>query len=414
MEHGSLGEARVNALLLQRFWVLQRSVDVDGTDFLVQIRPASIERFLDRPVRLGRIQAKFVESEDRYVYVPQRHVLDPAGNPYPMFFLILSTGLAEGQQMFVLDASEIAEGFGLGDGDKQDRYSISAKTVFIAGKYEVVSQARTLERIENAVARAGRSTWANFLGLLDYSADPGLADDYRLPLYNWYGDFEKSFVEVKDDIGAIVLDMEEALDALREIERSADPLAIEKMLEARPINDFHGTQYNHHLSFSFGQGKAFNEDFFGAAADYRQRLDRLRSAGIEAPYVKLCGRINGEVQRIFRRLGATAAGQTIEWTLDYDPKSWAFGWLPGAPVPYPPAPKSSPPLYLAADPVYSNGRIVALMGLPPYPPDPPRKRFGLPAQWAPPDWSQFVGIHSMSITSRLGRLVEATQFGDQL
>jgi hypothetical protein len=38
MEHGAAGEARTKAFLLDRFWVLERSVDIDGADFLIQPR----------------------------------------------------------------------------------------------------------------------------------------------------------------------------------------------------------------------------------------------------------------------------------------------------------------------------------------------------------------------------------------
>jgi hypothetical protein len=35
VEHGSIGEARTPAFLLDRFWVLERSVDIDRADFLI-------------------------------------------------------------------------------------------------------------------------------------------------------------------------------------------------------------------------------------------------------------------------------------------------------------------------------------------------------------------------------------------
>jgi hypothetical protein len=35
MENGALGEARARAFLMERFWVLERSVDVEGADYLV-------------------------------------------------------------------------------------------------------------------------------------------------------------------------------------------------------------------------------------------------------------------------------------------------------------------------------------------------------------------------------------------
>ena len=36
MENGTIGETRTKAFLLDRFWVLERSVDIEGADFLIQ------------------------------------------------------------------------------------------------------------------------------------------------------------------------------------------------------------------------------------------------------------------------------------------------------------------------------------------------------------------------------------------
>ena len=36
MENGSIGEARTKELLIDRFWILERSVDVQGADFIIQ------------------------------------------------------------------------------------------------------------------------------------------------------------------------------------------------------------------------------------------------------------------------------------------------------------------------------------------------------------------------------------------
>jgi hypothetical protein len=50
MENGALGEARARAFLMERFWVLERSVDVEGADYLVQ-RRLTRANFMDRDRR---------------------------------------------------------------------------------------------------------------------------------------------------------------------------------------------------------------------------------------------------------------------------------------------------------------------------------------------------------------------------
>lgn len=38
MQNGSQAEARARAFLMNRFWILERSVDINGADFLIQRR----------------------------------------------------------------------------------------------------------------------------------------------------------------------------------------------------------------------------------------------------------------------------------------------------------------------------------------------------------------------------------------
>lgn len=62
MENGSVGEARTRSFLIDRFWVLKRSVDTDGADFLIQ-RRTTTQRFTDKvPPRVGVVQAKFFQD----------------------------------------------------------------------------------------------------------------------------------------------------------------------------------------------------------------------------------------------------------------------------------------------------------------------------------------------------------------
>ena len=59
MQNGSIGEARSKAFLIDRFWLLERSVDIDGADFIIQ-RRLTKKNLLDKEApRLGVVQAKF-------------------------------------------------------------------------------------------------------------------------------------------------------------------------------------------------------------------------------------------------------------------------------------------------------------------------------------------------------------------
>jgi hypothetical protein len=85
VSNGALGEARVRALLLNRFRVLTRSVDVDGADLIVELRTES--RFTDLlPPQLGVVQAKFAQDETTIHYLPEAHVA-PAGTAIDGYFM---------------------------------------------------------------------------------------------------------------------------------------------------------------------------------------------------------------------------------------------------------------------------------------------------------------------------------------
>ncbi|HCC6092215.1 TPA: hypothetical protein M5903_002929, partial [Citrobacter freundii] len=77
-ENGKKGESLTQSILLSRFWVLLRSTDVDGADFLVQRRSNSLEALRQRAHGIdifGIIQSKYFENSNR-VKVQKAYVLD--------------------------------------------------------------------------------------------------------------------------------------------------------------------------------------------------------------------------------------------------------------------------------------------------------------------------------------------------
>ena len=56
-ENGKKGEARTEAFLLDSFWTMKRSVDVDGADFLVQEQTNTLEELRERVKKLPGVDA---------------------------------------------------------------------------------------------------------------------------------------------------------------------------------------------------------------------------------------------------------------------------------------------------------------------------------------------------------------------
>ena len=76
-ENGAKGESLTQSILLSRFWVLLRSTDIDGADFLVQRRSNSLEALRQRAHGIdifGIIQSKYFENSNR-VNVQKTYVL---------------------------------------------------------------------------------------------------------------------------------------------------------------------------------------------------------------------------------------------------------------------------------------------------------------------------------------------------
>ncbi len=88
-QNAALGASLVETALLKKFWVLKRSVDIEGADFLVQQRRDDFERIRNRPIQLGFVQAKFFEGKNQ-VRIAKSYVETHDG-PRPDFFAFLHT-----------------------------------------------------------------------------------------------------------------------------------------------------------------------------------------------------------------------------------------------------------------------------------------------------------------------------------
>jgi hypothetical protein len=154
MEHGALGEARAKAFLMNRFWVLERSVDVHGADFIVQLNSLRVNVLDSKPPRFGVIQVKFVQDGNTNMSVPVRYTQDEAGNPAGEFFLIVCTGRDDDERLFLLSAAEISAMFTRKSDDDRDVYEGRANQILRDSNFEVISQSLGLKRIEAALTRA--------------------------------------------------------------------------------------------------------------------------------------------------------------------------------------------------------------------------------------------------------------------
>lgn len=106
MANGTLGEARVRALLLERFTVLTRSVDTDGADFLIELRDGG--RFSDDLApRLGIVQAKFAQDRATSHYIPETYATAD-GEPIDEFFVLVTVGNEDTIEYYLIAGSDLS------------------------------------------------------------------------------------------------------------------------------------------------------------------------------------------------------------------------------------------------------------------------------------------------------------------
>jgi hypothetical protein len=101
-QNGVIGESRTKSFLIDRFWILERSVDIEGADFIIQRKLQGQNILDDKPPRFGIIQSKFSQDERTQHLLKQEYVTDKNGKPYQEFFLIVNVGYEDSQPNLVI------------------------------------------------------------------------------------------------------------------------------------------------------------------------------------------------------------------------------------------------------------------------------------------------------------------------
>ncbi|MCG8455742.1 MAG: DUF6166 domain-containing protein [Holophagales bacterium] len=121
--NGRVGELRTEAILAKHFWILFRSVDVDGADLMIELPAATDSDLRHRRTRVvchGTVQAKYCEWSNP-VRVARDYVVEASGEPRSDFFLFIHSDREVVDDIVPVDyfftAPEIVEHFSLTKGD---------------------------------------------------------------------------------------------------------------------------------------------------------------------------------------------------------------------------------------------------------------------------------------------------------
>lgn len=320
MEHGVIGESRARAFLLDRFWVLERSVDIHGADYLIQ-RRITETNFLDRDApRLGIVQVKFVQEAATNIYIRGNYVEDKSGMPHEEFFLLVFSGREDDERRFLLSAKDITTSCPPKDGEDGKLYLLTGKRLIKEGEFEVTSKKRALDRIEHALRNADFLKNRKFIGASHYvKVTPDqIEHDFLLPLDNGYTDIQRAFYENKKKLQHTLFEMEELCEAMSRILRSTDPeLAFQ--IFAREIEPYL-SRWGLGPSLSINCGAFDDEDFLAVVQNHKQRLAKLKELGITEAYFDLFNMLERTVVTEVSTLKAIGEEDVVKVTVEYAAK----------------------------------------------------------------------------------------------
>lgn len=280
MDNGAIGEARTKAFLIDRFWILERSVDIDGADFIIQRKITAANLLDPRPPRLGVVQVKFFSDITTTQYIHKEYLLDKSNTPRTEFFLIGHTGVENDASMYVLSAQDIAETFDIAkDGHTHEgKFVIPGRILLQSEKFKVTSPTHALDRMERAIEKADFEKNRFFISWALPSVDADLKRIEPLflePIDNWWGHIPTEFVKLKKKAQKTLWDIEEVYEKYKKIVESADP--EEALSVAEDIEHEYKGGHGVYLSLP---DDLYDEDFVSAVKEHKQKYNDLRSAGI--------------------------------------------------------------------------------------------------------------------------------------
>lgn len=318
MQNGTLGEARTRAFLANRFWVLERSVDVHGADFLIQINSLASSVLDDKPPRFAIIQSKFVQSGATSIRIPPSYLQRNDGSLSPEFFLIICSGYGDDERMFLLSASDVDAEFDTTISKKNGKLTRTKKAShFLDGTNYEITGARNdaLNRIERALRGAGFSENRFWLTSLGYGRGkpPELDSNYYYPVLG-IEDLPWVFKRWKRETTEALYEIEEIASYLQ------DSLAARTPADVRAAADNLHPHINLDGRFSI-EAPGNMEDFVNAAEFHDRLMSGLKNANVEGAWRSLAERGQSLTLDALQNNLPKSSQEGLHFTVDFDPKS---------------------------------------------------------------------------------------------
>lgn len=278
MDNGAIGEARSKAFLMDRFWILERSVDIEGADLIIQ-RKITGSNLLDKaPPRLGVIQVKFFSSKKSTQYIHKEYILSENDKPRNEFFVLCHTGFESDAKVYFLSAEDVTKNFKIADAEHSNAGKfILSGSVVLSDTFLVVSSKIILDRMENSLKLADFKNNRQFLSwaLPNISQEDHIISPlYLEPIDNWWGDIPAYFYSMKKKARSSLYDLEEVFDLYKQIVETSDP---ERALEiAEEIEACHKGGGRIYVSLP---SDLYDEDFHSIVKEHKRKCTVLKQQG---------------------------------------------------------------------------------------------------------------------------------------
>lgn len=287
MQNGALGEVRAKAFLMDRFWILERSVDIDGADLIIQRRLTNQNLLDETPPKLGFVQVKFFESEKTTQYIPEAYIIDSDGNLRDEFFLLCHTGFEENAHIFFLTSEMIKSDFETIEKSGIRKFRLAGTTVLNSKKYMVQSKANTLSRIERKLAVSDFIRNRKFISwkLPNVASNPSaILPDYSEPIDNSWGNIPKEFLKIKENALNAMKEIETIYLDLKSIAEEVDPLKAFSKIE--DLDSELGSATYGHWGREIMES-LYDENFYYTCKEHLDKVETLKADGLLDRYVKL-------------------------------------------------------------------------------------------------------------------------------
>lgn len=282
-QNGSIGEARTKSFLIDRFWILERSVDINGADFIVQRRLYGQSILDDKPPRFGIVQSKFSQDCNTQHVLKKDYVLDKEGMPHLEFFLILNVGNEDTQKMCLLSAEDISNNFCIND---KGFYTLSTKK--IVSDFLIKSKSISLDFIENSIqcAEFYKNRIFIFNELKSFEPDfNAISPEFKRNIEYIDGNIPDLFKEQKHEAYSFITEIEKLHAQLTEFVEETNPIKACIVAES----------FNNYYRGSIKIPEIFDSNFFYKSKRYLEQINSLKNDKILETYLLLKYQIKKEI-----------------------------------------------------------------------------------------------------------------------